>query len=109
MKPYLLFTLILSAGGLLISSVIAQEEEDEEIYELSPFEVDSRGDSGYMATHTLAGTRLNTSLKDVASSVSVFTEQFIEDLGAESIEELSNYTTNMYVYYDEDGMNRRHR
>lgn len=102
MKPYLLFTLILSAGGLLISSVIAQEEEDEEIYELSPFEVDSRGDSGYMATHTLAGTRLNTSLKDVASSVSVFTEQFIEDLGAESIEELSNYTTNMYVYYDED-------
>ena len=102
MKKYFLHILLVIGSGLLISSVVAQEEEDEEIYELSPFEVDSRGDSGYMATHTLAGTRLNTSLKDVASSVSVFTEQFIEDLGAQSIEELANYTTNMYVYYDED-------
>lgn len=93
MKKYFLSSLFVIGSGLLISPLIAQdEEEDEDIYELSPFEVDSRGDSGYIATQTLSGTRLSTPLRDVAASVSVFTEEFLDDLQILNREELTRYT-----------------
>ncbi|PAW64922.1 MAG: hypothetical protein B9S34_11770 [Opitutia bacterium Tous-C1TDCM] len=49
---------------------------------LSPFIVDSAQDSGHQATSTLSGSRLKTDLKDVASSVTVLTAEFLADLGA---------------------------
>ncbi len=49
---------------------------------LSPFVVDSTSDEGYRATSTLAGSRLRTELKDVAASVTVLTNEFLDDLGA---------------------------
>ncbi len=67
-------------------------QDDEEVVELSPFVVDSSGDQGYRATNTLSGSRLNSSLGDTAASVSVFTEQFIEDLGLTEIDDLMKYT-----------------
>ena len=48
-------------GGLLalaIVSVPVANAQDDEVIELSPFQVDSQGDTGYEATSTLAGTRL---------------------------------------------------
>ncbi len=60
----------------------AQTEEEEEIFELSPFTVDASTDEGYRATATTAGSRLNTELKDVSASVSVLTNDFMDDLGA---------------------------
>lgn len=59
--------------------------EDEDIFELSPFTVTSEGDDGYRATSTTAGSRLNTQLKDVAASVTVLTDAFMDDLGATDI------------------------
>jgi len=52
---------------------------------LSPFVVDTSGDQGYSASSTLAGSRIKTDLKDVAASVSVLTEEFLNDLGANDI------------------------
>lgn len=40
---------------------------------LSPFEVSTTADVGYLARSTLGGTRLNTALRDVASQVAVMT------------------------------------
>ncbi len=68
--------------------------EGEEIVVLSPFVVDASKDSGYRAENTLNGSRLNTSLKDVASNISVFTEEFIQDIAANSLEELVAYDAN---------------
>ena len=61
--------------------LVAQEEE-EEIFELSPFTVEFDEIEGYQATNTLAGSRLKTPLRDVGSAISVMTEQFFEDTGA---------------------------
>ena len=102
MKKSMLLMLGAATHWALIPVTYAQDVDDDEPFELSPFTVDTSGDQGYRAENTLAGSRLNTSLRDVASSVSVFTEAFIEDLGVQSIDELADYTTNMYVYYDED-------
>ena len=63
-----------------------------EVVELSPFTVNAAADQGYRAESTLAGSRLNTSLRDTPSSVSVFTEKFLEDLGINQIEDLIGYT-----------------
>lgn len=69
-------------------------DEEEEVFELSPFEVTAETTEGYRATSTLAGTRIRTDLKDVGSAISVYTEQFLEDIGATDNNTLLQYTTN---------------
>lgn len=66
----------------------------EDVIELSPFSVTAEDDNGYAATSTLAGTRLKTDLKDLAGAIQVVTEQFMEDTGVTSSEDLFLYTTN---------------
>ncbi len=72
----------------------AASERDEEVIELSPFSVDASEDSGYRAINTLAGTRLNTKISDVASSISVVTEEMFRDLGATDATTILQYTGN---------------
>jgi hypothetical protein len=65
---------------------------------LSPFIVDSSEDKGsYRANSTLAGTRVRTDLKDVASAISVVTAQFLQDTGAKNQEDLLIYTPSTEV------------
>ena len=66
---------------------------NEEVINLSPFLVETGNDTGYLATSTLAGTRLNTSLKDVGAAVSVYTEEFLADIAVTNIEDILTYTT----------------
>src|SRR5690606_37742917 len=60
--------------------------EDETI-ELTPFNVNADRDVGYVATSSLAGSRLNTELKDTAAAISVLTSEFLSDIGATSLTE----------------------
>ncbi|HRE83258.1 MAG TPA: TonB-dependent receptor plug domain-containing protein, partial [Opitutaceae bacterium] len=66
----------------------------EEIIELSPFNVSSDQDKGYVATSSLAGTRIRTDLKDIASPISVVTKEFMQDVGATDPVDLLVYTGN---------------
>ncbi len=72
----------------------AQDNEGDEIFELSPFTVEATEDTGYRATSTLAGTRLRTDLRDVGSAISVITKEFLQDTGVTDNESLLIYTTN---------------
>lgn len=74
------------------------EESEEEIYELSPFSVSAEGSIGYQAGNTLAGTRLNVPLRDIASAVQVLTKDFLDDTGATAFDELLTYTTGTEAY-----------
>ena len=62
--------------------------------QLSPFEVKTDGDVGYVATHTLGGSRLNTSLKDTPAIIDVFTKEFLIDIGATNLEQAMAYANN---------------
>ncbi|MBK1879118.1 TonB-dependent receptor [Pelagicoccus mobilis] len=88
-----------SLGAALIapSLLLAQEDEEEEVFELSPFTVDGSQDEGYRATSTLAGSRIRTDLKDVGAAVTVITKEFLDDLGAVDNETLLAYTPSMEV------------
>lgn len=54
----------------------------EDVLALSPFVVTEDSNIGYLATSTLAGSRLNTALRDVGASISVMTPEFFKDTGA---------------------------
>lgn len=61
---------------------------------LTPFEVSAGSEEGYLATQTLNGTRLKTDLRDIGSALTVFTEQMMNDLGANSINDILNFAPN---------------
>jgi outer membrane receptor protein involved in Fe transport len=82
--------------GLSPMGVQAQDEE-EEVFELSPFSIDASDNQGYAATSTLAGTRLNTNLRDIAASISVVTKDFLEDSASTDLKELLIYTPSTEV------------
>ncbi|MBK1879742.1 TonB-dependent receptor [Pelagicoccus mobilis] len=81
------------------SSIYAQDaaDEEEEIFELSPFTVEGSENVGYRATSSLAGTRFRTDLSDIGSSISVLTEEMLEDVGGVDNETVLTYAVNTEV------------
>lgn len=75
----------------------AAPQPADDVLTMNPFTVEDSRDVGYMATHSLAGTRLRTDLRDLASSVTVLTKELIEDLGATDSQTLLSYATNFEV------------
>lgn len=81
MKNYKLNRLaLLPAVFMSAGLAFAQEDEDAEVFELSPFTVETTSEVGYLATSTLAGTRIKTELGDLPNSITVATREFMEDL-----------------------------
>ncbi len=72
----------------------AQDAENEEVFELSPFQIDASSDVGYTAQETLAGTRLRTNVRDVGAAMTIMTPEFLEDIGAVSFEEALEFAPN---------------
>ena len=73
-----------------------------EVVELSPFTVNTSRDVGYQAENTLAGSRLNTQLRDTAGSVSVFTKEFLDDAAITDLRELVQYSVNTEMNTNEN-------
>lgn len=71
---------------LLASVALAQEAapapaaSDQDVIALSPFVVSTARDYGYRASNSIAGTRSNTPIKDIAMNIQVFTADVNEDL-----------------------------
>jgi outer membrane receptor protein involved in Fe transport len=66
----------------------------EPVVQLSPFEVSAGADRGYHASSSLSGTRLNSKLEDLASSISVVTKQQLLDTAALDINDIFLYEAN---------------
>ncbi len=71
-----------------------EAKQEEETIVLSPFVVDASKDQGYRATSTLAGSRINTPLKDIGASITVVTTEFLSDVSAVGINDILSYTAN---------------
>ena len=79
-SAYLLSLLgVLAAGSL----ATAQETEvEDEIFELSPFNVDAAQDRGYGVANSLGASRVALANLDIASSVVTISDALIKDIGA---------------------------
>jgi outer membrane receptor protein involved in Fe transport len=75
----------------------AAREKEQEIISLSPFTVQASGEVGYRATSTLAGSKLNTPLRDLGAPISVLTSELLRDLGATDAGTAFLFATNMEV------------
>lgn len=90
---------ILALPGCLFGQVAAPAPasaaavEDESV-ELSPFVVSSARDTGYTAANTLAGSRLNSQIADTPAAISVFTKDFLDDIGAINVNDSMEYALN---------------
>lgn len=69
---------------------------------LSPFQVDTSRDTGFVATSSLAGGRLAGDLKDTPAAYSVITREFIDALGLKSLNEASQWAVNT-TFTPDDG------
>lgn len=87
-----------SAFAQTVPPVPEKPKAEEEVVQLSPFEVKaSDGQEGYSAATSLAGNRLNTELRDIGSAVTVVTKEFLQDVGATDNKSLLQYTTGTEV------------
>jgi outer membrane receptor protein involved in Fe transport len=89
--PALRYMATITSCLLLVGAPLFAQDEQSEVYELSPFSVVGEDDQGYRATSTLAGSRLNTPLRDVGQSISVLTREFFDDTGATDAETALSY------------------
>lgn len=61
---------------------------------LSPFTVTAGSEVGYVATSSLAGSRLSTPLKNIASQIDVMTPEFLSDIGAVNLTDALEFSSN---------------
>jgi hypothetical protein len=72
----------------------ATPSTNEEVVEMSPFQVQASATTGYYSANTLAGTRLNNNIADLASSITVVTAQQLEDTASQNINDVFRYEAN---------------
>jgi len=77
------------------STPVRSATAGDPIVELSPFVISEAADTGWIATETLAGTRLRTDFKDVPNQIETLTKDFMQDLGLTSFDQALIYTANV--------------
>lgn len=102
---------ILAGLVFAVSVTFAQEKKPEsgndrlenkdEPLKLNPFVVTTSGDVGYLAQNSISGSRLNTKLSELATPVTAFTKEFLDDIASTSIADLAQYMPNTEYAYPE--------
>src|SRR5258708_1214273 len=62
-----------------------------EVVKLPTFTVSMSQDVGYRAGNSVSATRIDTPIKDLPFTISAFTEQFIEDIGATDLQDILRF------------------
>jgi iron complex outermembrane receptor protein len=90
LTPWLL---LCAAGPLLAQTPAAPSASaaQEAPIALSVFEVTTARDIGYLSTNAAEATRMDTPIENIPMNVSIFNQQFIEDLLATDTSELLAY------------------
>jgi outer membrane receptor protein involved in Fe transport len=81
-----------AAAPVAAQPSIAAEPVDKDIVVLSPFEVKSDRDFGYLKTNSVTATRIGMEIQNVPMSISVISKEFLEDTNARTLTDLFRYT-----------------
>lgn len=74
---------------LLLSGQVSSDSDQSDVYDLSPFEVNTSGDVGYQSSNSLSGSRVNTPIKELPVAIQILNQEFLGDIGATNWEEAS--------------------
>ena len=69
----------------------AVPSSDETIQVLSPFEVRTDKDHGYLKTNSITATRIGTDIQSVPLNISILSEDFIRDTNMKDIQDVLRY------------------
>ena len=69
----------LIAGVAFAQDAAPPPSSDQDVVVMSPFQVSTARDYGYRASNSIAGTRSNTPIKDIALNIQVFTKDLTDD------------------------------
>lgn len=110
----LAFWLTLTAGGFAqslppYSAKPDDADENRPAIALSPFVISATTETGWIATETLAGSRLRTNFKDIPNQIETHTKDFMDDLGVTTLEQSLMYTANVENHSDYLGATGRIR
>lgn len=95
--PCLAFAMAVEAANTTLSGGLTNDVADMDIAELvnvrvSPFDVSSGLDSGYLASNSVSGSRLDTPIRNLPFAIQAFTESFIEDQKPVNIYDVVRYS-----------------
>jgi len=79
-----------------------EKTSEEDTIVLSPFAVTTNKDSGYKATNSISGTRLDAAIKDIPMPIEVITDQFIKDTGSGNLREALRYSAGVLLQTQND-------
>jgi outer membrane receptor protein involved in Fe transport len=65
---------------------------DSEVMVMSPFQINSDKDYGYLLTNSATATRIGMEIQKIPLSISVFSEDFIRDTGMREIQDVMRYS-----------------
>ncbi len=74
------------------STVATTGETDEEVTKLTPFEVSSDKDYGYLKTNAATATKIGMEIQKVPMNISVISREFLDDTNARSLTDLFRYS-----------------
>jgi len=92
-------------GAALAKPETGKAGLDETIV-LSPFVVSTEKDTGYRATNSISGTRLDTAIKDTPMPIEVITRQFLDDIGSTDLRSALKFSSGIILQSQNDLSNR---
>lgn len=98
MNTRLLNLILTSAVGFAFALPLGlNAQDDDNVFDLSPFEVSVDDSRGYRSFTSNSGTRLAMELRDLPMSVDVLNNEFIEDTGATNLAEALRYSAGVFT------------
>lgn len=79
------------------SSPGSSSDTDKDTVVLSPFEVNSSGDIGYVSTSSAAASRVGSQLKDITQTIMVLNEELIDDIAPLELNDILRYASTVDV------------
>src|SRR5262245_53238463 len=92
----------LTAQTAPATRAVTDPKQDEPV-SLSVFEVTTSRDIGYQSTNAAEATRMNMAIENIPMNVTVFNQQFIEDLVATDSSQLLAYEASAVKTTENDG------
>lgn len=81
-----------AASGQTTTPEPAPKPADDEILQLSTFQVNATKDKGYRASNSVTGSRFDTAIKDLPFALQAFTAEFINDIHPETLYDVAMYS-----------------
>ena len=94
---------LLFSGLLRGQNVVPAPGAAGETVVLSPFEVTSEKDVGYATSTAMTGTRTSEKLADLPNSISVMTQEFLQDIAVNNFLDAVEFATNAENLYNDSG------